>query len=250
MTETTAKIRAKGTDGTGFTEDLAASLFNRVGHTVKAIVELEVVDKHGPNLEGKRKVDMVITSIEVATDSIVDEHLGEISNAIYVNRDLQGHTGTTTQGQERTVADVVASGAKHRPHPFLPVDASEDNPICDVCGTVEATAVHSTQDVLDSADEPDEPDEPDGSDPTHDEVDPEGDPVDPDVDELTDEPAEDEVAGADEYDNTHAYDAGPDDVCLCGLPFEDDIHASPTATPDNEERHLSAVADPFAAPAT
>jgi hypothetical protein len=158
MTDTTAKIRSKGLDGTGFTEDLAASLFNRVGHNLKAIIELQVVDKHGPNLDGRRGIELVITGLEVADDANLEDHLRELSQTLYYNRGLDGHTGTTTEGQERTVADVVASGAKHRPHPFLPVDATEDNPICDVCGTVEATAVHSTQEVLDSpgAEEEDE----------------------------------------------------------------------------------------------
>ena len=32
------------------------------------------------------------------------------------------------------------------------VDASVENPICDVCGGIEASAVHSTQDVLDDPD--------------------------------------------------------------------------------------------------
>lgn len=43
---------------------------------------------------------------------------------------------------------MVAAGAAHRPHPFLPVDASQDNPICDVCGLLEAAPRHSVQDQL------------------------------------------------------------------------------------------------------
>lgn len=227
MTDTTAKIRAKGLDGTGFTEDLAASLFNRVGANLKAIVELQVVDKHGPNLDGKRGIELVITQLEVADDTNLEEHLRELTQTIYYNRSLDGHTGSTTEGQERTVADVMASGQHFRPHPFLPVDASQDNPICDVCGSVEASAQHSQQDVLD------QPHEDDGSDPTYDEVDSEGNPVDPDDD------TED-----DEYAGPHAYDPGPDDVCLCGLPFEVEIHRFVGET------GLTIGADPFTVPAT
>jgi hypothetical protein len=263
MTDTTAKIRSKGLEGTGFTEDLAASLFTRVGHSLKAIIELQVVDKHGPNLKGQRGIELVITQIEVASDSILEEHLREITYALYTNRDLQGHTGTTTAGQERTVADVISSGAQHRPHPFLPVDAAEDNPICDVCGTVEATAVHSTQDVLDG---------PDGDEPAGD---------DPDVDELTDEPSEDEVTDADPYDYVHAKGGSlPGEETICALhatvskslhthddhdqvtcpdcleqlaidaSFEADDAAASTDATANAERHLASVSDPFTAPAT
>jgi hypothetical protein len=254
MTETTAKIRAKGLDGTGFTEDLAASLFTRVGRHVRAIVDLQVVDKHGPNLDGKRGIELVITQLEVAEDPTVDEHLGDISRAIYTNRNLQGHTGTTTQGQERTVADVVSSGAQHRPHPFLPVDASQDNPICDVCGTVEATAVHSTQDVLDS---------PDDDEPAAD---------DPDVDELTDEPSEDELEdpAQDPYDYVHAKGGslpGEETICALHATIGKNLHThddhDQVTCPDcleqlaidasfeaDDQRHLAAVADHFTAPTT
>lgn len=164
MTDTTAKIRSKGLDGTGFTEDLAASLFTRVGHHLKAIIELQVVDKHGPNLDGKRGIELVITHIEVADDPTLDEHLGDISQALYTNRKLDGHTGTTTAGQERTVADVLSSGGKFKPHPFLPVDAADDNGICDICGVVSAAGPHSTQDTLgepDTEEEDTEAEEPD-----------------------------------------------------------------------------------------
>lgn len=148
MTDTTAKIRAKGLDGTGFTEDLASRLYDRVGYNLSAIVKLQVVDKHGPNLDGKRGIELVITGLEVAEDPTLDEHLNELTRTLYFNRGLEGHTGTTTEGQERTVADVLASGGKHKPHPFLPVDASQDDPICDVCGVVFAAGPHTTDGVL------------------------------------------------------------------------------------------------------
>lgn len=171
MTDTTAKIRSKGLDGTGFTEDLAAELFHRIGHHVKAIVELQVVDKHGPNLKGQKGIELVITQLEVAGDAILEEHLRELTLTLHYNRSLDGHTGTTTEGQERTVADVVSSGAKHRPHPFTPVDVTQDNPICDVCGSLEAAAVHSAQEVLDTDDEEEpEVDDTEEQDPEHEDL--------------------------------------------------------------------------------
>lgn len=155
MTDDTAKIKGKGLDGTGFTEALAASLFNRVGHHMLAIVELQVVDKHGPNLKGQRGIELVITQIEPAEDSNLEDHLRELTRTLHYNRGLQGHVGTTTEGQERTVADVLSAGGKFKPHPFLPDDAAKDTPICDVCGGIEASAVHSTQDILDDPDDED-----------------------------------------------------------------------------------------------
>jgi hypothetical protein len=161
MTDTTAGIAAKGLDATGFTEDLAAELFNRVGSHIMAIVDLQVVDRSGPNVKGKRKVHLIIDGIEPATDETLAEHLRELTRTLYYNRKLDGHTATTTQGEERTVDDVLAAGAGHRPHPFLPVDASDDNGICDVCGLIQAAGVHSTQDILEEPDDEDDEDDED-----------------------------------------------------------------------------------------
>jgi hypothetical protein len=228
MTEYTAKIKGKGLDGTGFTEELAASLFNRVGHHMLAIVEVQVVDKHGPNLKGQRGIELVITSIEPAEDSNLEDHLRELTRTLHYNRGLDGHVGTTTEGQERTVADVMASGQQYRPHPFLPDDAAKDTPICDVCGGIEASAVHSRQDVLDE--DPDDENDDERAD------------VEAEQDLIAEEWVDTQHGDHDEYAGPHAYDAGPDDVCQCGLPFEHDVHA--TTHP------LSAVPDPFATPAT
>lgn len=250
MTDTTAKIQGKGLDGTGFTEDLAASLFDRVGHNLKAIVELQVVDKHGPNLKGQRGITLVITKLEVADDTILEEHLRELSRTLYLNRqhDKDQPSLDGGDGINPKVGDVIQAGVRHRPHPFLPVDAADDNGICDVCGLIDSAGVHSTQDFL----------------PTGDDTDPDKGVEDggPDVDALTDEPAETEIVDEDSDPDElipHTYDAGDvDGVCVCSLPFEDDIHA-PRQSGDEptvgevvaaKERHLSSVEDPFAAPAT
>ncbi|MBA2952140.1 hypothetical protein GON03_19175 [Nocardioides sp. MAH-18] len=151
MTDTQATINSKGLDGTGITEDIAAELFHKVGTHVMAIVDLQVVDKHGPSVKGKRKVTLVIDGIEPALDDTLAEHLRELQRTVYLNRkhaDGQLAIDQELTGDEPTVEGVVAAGAAHRPHPFLPVDASEDNPICDVCGLLEAAARHSVQDLL------------------------------------------------------------------------------------------------------
>jgi hypothetical protein len=218
MPDITATINAKGLDKTGFDDDLIAELFHRkVGRHMLAIVEVQIVDKRGPNIKGKSKVLLDITSIDPITDDNLDEHIREIQKTLAYNRGLQGHTGTTTQGQEPTVHQVLAAGQKHKPHPFLPVDAADENPICDVCGQLETAAVHSVQEILDQPDD--------------DEPGPEDEGFAAGVDE---EPYDHDP----EFAGPHAYDAGPDDVCQCGLPFEDDIHA--TTHP------RSTVPDPFA----
>ena len=171
MSDTHAKIAAKGLAFTGFTEELASELFHKVGTHLMAIVDLQVVDRSGPNVKDKRQVHLIIDGIEPATDDDMAEHLRELSRVGYLNRAHANGTATINSelDNERTVADVMAAGARHRPHPFLPVDASIENGICDVCGAIEATAVHSSQGVLsddedESDDQDDQDDEPDTED--------------------------------------------------------------------------------------
>lgn len=164
MTDTHASIATKGLDNTGITEDLADELFHKVGTHLMAIVDLQVVDRSGPNVKDKRKVHLIIDGIEPATDDAMAEHLRELSRVGYLNRAHANGTIAINQelDNERTVADVLAAGARHKPHPFLPVDASIDNGICDVCGSIEATPVHSSQATLPDGDDEGDEDEADG----------------------------------------------------------------------------------------
>lgn len=165
MSDTTAKIRSKGLDATGVTEDIADELYAHKGRHYMAIVELKVDETH-ENAEGKRKVDLVLAQVEPAMDEQLAEHLRELQRTVYLNRQHVGAQLAIDQeltGDEPTVEGVVAAGAPMRPHPFLPVDATQDNPICDVCGLVETAPRHSAQDTLPEHDDeqPDEqPDEP------------------------------------------------------------------------------------------
>lgn len=145
----TAKIRAKGLDTTGVTEQLASEMYRNRGRHYIAIVELKVDETH-EKADGTRKVDLILTQVEPATTTDLEEHLRELTRVGYLNRQkVDGQMAIDESlGQERTVADVLASGKSMRPHPFIAVDASQDNPICDVCGGIEASAVHSTQEVL------------------------------------------------------------------------------------------------------
>jgi hypothetical protein len=231
-----ASITTKGLDGTGLTEDVARKLYSRRGRKAMAVVEL-VVDETSDKRDGTHKVALAIAGLELVLDHTdIENHLRDLQQTIYANRQrADGQMAIDEQlGGERTVEDVLSSGRSHRPHPFIVVDASVENPICDVCGGIDASAVHSTQDVLDQPDDPENPAEP--------ALDTEG--FD-EQNQIDDERAEEAAAAIDEaydeFDGPHAYDAGPDDVCQCGLPFEHDVHA--TTHP------LTAVPDPFTAPA-
>lgn len=150
MTDTTATINAKGLDATGITEDIAAELFHKVGTHLIAIVDLQVVDKHGPNVKGKRKVTLSIDGIEPALDDNLAEHLRELTRTLYYNRQVATNGPTLDGGDEPSVDQVLAAGAKHKPHPYLASTLSlDDDAVCDVCGQIEATAVHADRDQLD-----------------------------------------------------------------------------------------------------
>lgn len=158
MTDTTAKIRGKGLDATGITEEIASDLFNRVGTHLMAIVDLQVVDRHGPDVKGKRGVELIIDGIEPATDDTLAEHLRELTRTVYLNRQHHGAQLSIDDAldDEPTVEGVIAAGTSQRPHPFLPVDAADDNGICDVCGLLESAPRHSTQEQLPDGEEHDE----------------------------------------------------------------------------------------------
>lgn len=155
----TAKIRAKGLDATGVTDQLAGEMYRNKGRHYMVIAEVKVDETH-EKADGTRKVDLVLTQVEPATNTDLEEHLRELTRVGYFNRQKSdGQMAIDDSlGSERTVADVMASGKSLRPHPFLPDDVAKDTPICDVCGGIEASAVHSTQEVLDDPEPEEEPD--------------------------------------------------------------------------------------------
>lgn len=181
MTDTTARIRAKGLDALGVTEDIANQLYARKGAHQMFIGEYRVDETH-ERADGTKKVDLVLTQVEPATDEQLAEHLRELTRVGYMNRQQANGQLAIDQSldDEPTVEQVMAAGQQHRPHPFLPVDATQDNPICDVCGRLETAPVHSAQEVLDDPDAEEDPE---------DDGDQDDDAVDEDEDE--DEPVED-----------------------------------------------------------
>jgi hypothetical protein len=152
-----ASITTKGLDGTGLTEDVARKLYSRRGRKAMAVVEL-VVDETSDKRDGTHKVALAIAGLELVLDHTdIENHLRDLQQTIYANRQrADGQMAIDEQlGGERTVEDVLSSGRSHRPHPFIVVDASVDNPICDVCGGIEASAVHSTQELISDAQDDD-----------------------------------------------------------------------------------------------
>lgn len=147
---TTAKIAAKGCKNTGLTEDIAKTLHDNLGKTIIAVVEL-TADARTENRDGDETVKLNIGMIEVAPEGMAADHVRELARSFHYERRLAEDGPTIThelEGPEPKVAEVLAAGARHRPHPFLPDDPSSEQPICDVCGQIEPAAVHSVQDVL------------------------------------------------------------------------------------------------------
>ena len=142
---TTAKIAAKGCSDTGITEDLAQSLHNNLGKKVLAVVEL-VAEARSEKRNGDEAVALSILTIEPAPDHMTEDHLRELARAFHYERQLaDGQLTIDSQDDiEPKVSQVLAAGQRHRPHPFLPVDASVGDGICDVCGVIESgTQLHA-----------------------------------------------------------------------------------------------------------
>lgn len=109
MTDTTAKIRAKGLNATGVTEDIATRLADAESGHLIAVVELKVEEVH-KKVDGDRRVDLVITTLEPAVDKIAEDHLREFQRALYYNRAVDEAQPTLDDGPEPTVNEVLGRG--------------------------------------------------------------------------------------------------------------------------------------------
>lgn len=185
MTDYTAQIKSKGLDATGVTEDVVRGLYSKLGSHVMLICEARI-DARSDGTDGSHKVQLSLTQVEPATDSNLDDHLRELTRTLHYNRQLDAGQPTLDANEnEPNVTDVLAAGARFRPHPYLTsqlaLDQAGDNgPVCDVCGLLEDAAVHSADpapsdeadtdaDDLEDADNDELPtDEPDDEDQTDD----------------------------------------------------------------------------------
>lgn len=110
MPDTTGRIRAKALDTTGLTEALLEHDWaGGAGRTRMAVVELRTVEPHGPNLDGKKRIDYVIESIEPVPGEHEDT-VRRFQRGLYLQRpDQEGQA--TLKGTAGENADEMAAAA-------------------------------------------------------------------------------------------------------------------------------------------
>jgi len=153
-----AKLKSRGLDGTGVTENIARQLVLAKGRRYMALVEVEVHTIHD-NPE-QMIADLAVEQFwPVVDDSSLDEHLREITAALYARRgSADGDEELDLDGPAPKVSDVLKAGARHRPHPYITSGLSvDDDAACDVCGLREDAAQH--QRAAGPADDPDASDD-------------------------------------------------------------------------------------------
>lgn len=143
MTDTIAKIRAKGLDATGVTEEIASKMYRTKGSSWMVIAEVKVVEIH-EKADGQRRVDLSLEIVEPALDPALEDHLRELTRGLYYNRGIQEGQLAIEDSLAPSVEEAIAAGARHRPHPYMASTLStEDTPVCDVCGLLEDVALHN-----------------------------------------------------------------------------------------------------------
>lgn len=167
MSDTTAKIRGKGLEHTGVTEEHAEKMYANIGGYYKGIVELKVV-RHSVDDDGKRTVELAIDAIEIADGHQMDEHLRQLSRAIHYERGLAVNGGDQLpiEGHdEPTVEQVRAAGAalEHLPedaaHPDDDDQDDSDEPVVEKAAELDDSPRamlddRPTGDVFDPAKQP------------------------------------------------------------------------------------------------
>lgn len=166
MTDTTAKIRAKGLDSTGVTEELARRMHANIGGHYLAIIDLRVARQLNDD-DGGHGVELVIDQIEPVVDGKLDgaivDHVRDIQAALYRNRKLldEGEQLPLDDdgGPTPAVKDILAQGLglfddepdddedgpdpddpTFEPHPF----ADGPDALCVACRQPAGANVHHT----------------------------------------------------------------------------------------------------------
>ncbi|UIU47019.1 hypothetical protein [Microcystis phage MinS1] len=162
------KLKGKGTDGTGVTEDLARQMCTHKGRRYMAVVEV-MVDVIHDSSSGQKTADLSIEQFWPAVDTNLDDHLRELTRTLHQNKALADEHDTPidnldVDGPTPDLATVLAQGAHHRPHDYQPADDDTDIDQCEVCGDPEDTPVHADRgalaDPFTAGEEPDDTDEP------------------------------------------------------------------------------------------
>lgn len=149
--EINAKVAAKGCKSTGITDDDARRFHARLGTKQMAIVELTSAAKT-EKADGSESVTLNIVNIELAPSPATEDHLRELQRAFYYERGIEDGQRALDASIEPKVSDVLASGERFQPHPYLSGALALDGqvPICDVCGLTENAPPH-TQYAADTA---------------------------------------------------------------------------------------------------
>lgn len=122
----TAKVRTKGLDNTGVTEDIAKAMYHSPGRRTVALVELKHARQINDDDTG-RKVELTIELIEPVQDEEMEKHLRQVMKTLHQNRALKSDGEQLAidvrDDLEPTVEQVVAAGKHH--------EASTDEPLPD-----------------------------------------------------------------------------------------------------------------------
>lgn len=140
--DTIAKIRAKGLDSTGVTEEIAAHMYRSKGASYLAIVEVKVAELHEKS-DGQRRVDLTLEMVEPVLDGTLEDHLRELTRVLYRNRAQDDAQLAIDDSLAPSVDEILAAGNKHKPHGYMASTLStEDEPVCEVCGLTEEANLH------------------------------------------------------------------------------------------------------------
>lgn len=134
MPDITGSIRTKKLGETGITEDTLAADWKHPGQFRMAVVELRVEMPHGPDAEGNRKVDYVISMLEPVPED-QDERVRSYLRTLYRMRPeqqgqavLTGTAGEDEQGVEDALATMTAGLPDEADLPDEPVSVEGDCP--------------------------------------------------------------------------------------------------------------------------
>jgi DNA segregation ATPase FtsK/SpoIIIE-like protein len=124
MSDIKADIASKSTKNTGITADVARELYDRLGRTRVAIVEITSTE-FTDGLNGPKSVKLELGFIETTNDEEVDNFLRELAQALYRERTPQKEL-TSLSDQEPKPADLITTGAGlYLVDPNLPPNPSE-----------------------------------------------------------------------------------------------------------------------------
>lgn len=109
----TARIRAKGLDSTGVTEEVARRYHGRRGSHVMLIVEAKI-EETSDNADGRHKVALTIQQVEPALDDRLDDHLRGLARSLHHQRRLHSEDEQPqldgVGDVEPTVEEVLGQG--------------------------------------------------------------------------------------------------------------------------------------------